>query len=855
VAWEYEFVTDQRSMAGHKVVMGLLLAALWGCPGGEKLPTDPIGRAARQSKGLSDEAAAERLEDAREAVAAGDFNAAIDLLQPVVSRSTAEVEAYALYGRSLLEVGRTSSAIWPLLRTVDGVDPDSEGALDIAQALLRGGDPEAALVLLNGWIEESPNSADLYRLRVQCHRRRLDYEAALADLDVLIDLTPDDLMARELRVAQLEEVDEIEEARAETAALYDRAVEIGSIPALRARFCSARGHFEERHGDLDRARKHFDDCLALYPVEPEVVVGRSYFLAARGEVDDAIQSLEAAIEGGGHLRQRLHIALGDQLVAAGRRSEAVAVFEAAAERLGSPQPLIELADHQMAWGEVEAASQSVTKAIELRVGASLDDPAFSWGTLEAGLRFAFADILIRTRQLDRVERIIASLEEEEGEAVYPMLLKARVALERREPRVALDLFQESFKTWPSNVGARYLAGRAAMELGDFDLGLSLYQDAFRADTNESDAGLVLARLQLAQGLAIAAGQTLSTLLGNATAEQPEATRLFANVATNLAAYDTAKAAREGLATLSGWADKALYDQAFETLGLEGVEAAIAVLVEGGCLEKPTHHDSLGLWYRLQHTHFEDEGRAARAKIFALAENAPGDASLALAEASVHRLDGNLEAALVAARRAVEADPRMADAANLLGTLLIELERWEEAEETFAELIAIEPEGLTGRIGRAEAVRRAGRLDEAEPLYYEALVTHPWSGRAARALARMAFERGDLSDESVVWARWAARFNEGEEVPETATLLAEMRLGRAEFEEARIALLVAREAKGGDDPRGAYLMARALVGLKREEEARLSLSQALEGEDFAEREEALKLARQLDAGIRAGGEEE
>ncbi len=824
---------------------------LWGCPGGDPEWTDPIGRAARESRALSESAISDRMEEARKASAAEEFGRVIELLQPVVSLASVDREAYALYGTALLAEGRTSSAMWPLLRAAEDVDPNSELAVNVAQALLRGGDPDASLALLDRWIDENPDSVNLHRLRIQGHQRRLDHEAALADLDVLIELTPDDLMARELRVAQLQKVGESEEARAASAELYAHAVEIGAIPALRARFCSALAAFDEEHGAVEQARVQYEECVALYPQEPDVLVGRSYFLAGQGEVDAAIESLQEAIAGGGRLRQRLHIALGDQLVAAGRREEAVAAFEAAAELLGSAQPLIELADHQMSWGEIEAASESVTRAIERRVGTRLDDSAFSWLSIEPELRFAFADILIRTRQFDPVEQIIASLEENGDETVYPLLLRARLALERRDPRQALELFQESFKTWPSNVGARYLAGRAAMELGDFDLGLSLYQDAFRADTNESDAGLVLARLQLAQGLVLAAGQTLSTLVGNAIVDIPEANRMLANVATNLGAYDTAKAVRVGLATTPGWADKALYDQASETLALEGPAAALSLLEEEGCLVAPYPPKSLGLWYRIQQDQGEEDGRAARDRILDLAERSPEDASLAIVETLVHRTGGDLEAALGAARRGAEVDPTGAETVELLGRALMDLSLWDEAAAAFRQLIAIEPEGLAGRIGLADAVLGAGDRSEAERLYYEALVTHPWSGRAARILARLALEREDFGDQSIVWARWAARFNEGEEVPATAILLAELRLAREEYEEAKTALRVAQESGAEDDPRSRYLMARALVGLGQPEEARLNLEAALDREDFPEREQAAELLREVSLRVEGG----
>ena len=260
--------------------------------------------------------------------------------------------------------------------------------------------------------------------------------------------------------------------------------------------------------------------------------------------------------------------------------------------------------------------------------------------------------------------------------------------------------------------------------------------------------------------------------------------------------------------------------------------------------------SLGLWYRIQHNQSEEEGRAARDRILELVEQFPGNASLAIVESLVHRIGEDPDAALGAARRAAEIDPRGAEAVELLGRALMDLSRSDEAAEAFRRLIAIDPAGLAGRIGLADAVLGSGDRSEAERLYYEALVTHPWSGRAARVLARLALERQDFGDQSIVWARWAARFNEGEEVPETAILLAELRLAREEYEEARTALRVATESGAEDDARSRYLMARALVGLGQVEEARLNLEAALDREDFPEREQAAELLREV--GLRVEG---
>jgi hypothetical protein len=146
---------------------------------------------------------------------------------------------------------------------------------------------------------------------------------------------------------------------------------------------------------------------------------------------------------------------------------------------------------------------------------------------------------------------------------------------------------------------------------------------------------------------------------------------------------------------------------------------------------------------------------------------------------------------------------------------------------------------------------AGRGEEAERLYYDALVTHPWHGRAARALARIAFDREDHGDRALVWARWAARFNEGEEVSASAMLLGETSLARQEFEDALVAFAVVGEMGSADDPRLAMLIAEALVGLGRVEEALRVLDSARDSGEPTARDEVSEMFRELSGRMDGG----
>ncbi|MCP4907531.1 MAG: tetratricopeptide repeat protein [bacterium] len=842
--YSYSFRLDRRDAAPRRarvlpaIVASCLLVALGSIACDRNADGDritPLGEAAKAAGELSPHQITRRIEGANRLIEATQFQAAVDLLMPVVSLENVPPTALAKYGLALLKSNKPSLALWALARAAEGAPPESDVVFDHAQALFAGGDAGAAIRELDRLIALVPATPRLIRLRAHAHKRHLTHEKAVEDLDLLIGLVPGELTAHEARIELLKKLDRVQEAREAIAELGLGLEAHGGTITARGRHCAAAALFEHQQDETDRARRMLLACLEVYPAEPDVVLPWILFLDAEGEEDEATAALEKASSGAGRLRQRLRIALADRYSANGRREDATRELNQAAEDLDSHQPLLTLADHRVAWEDFEGAREAVHRAVERQVGHAPGSPDFSWSSLPRNFRFAFGDILIRANQHDEAAQIIESLEEDAQEVVFPLLLNARLALERGTPEKALSHFEESFQYWPSNVGARYLAGRAAMEIGDFDRGMSLYQDAFRADPRQSDAGLVLTRMQIALGRVGAAIDSLSTLLGE-TKENPEALRLFGNLTSAIGAFEVAEGARIELVSRFGWRDQMLADQAAEKLGTAGREAAIAGLENAGLFEQPGHHESLFLWFRLKAEGGEPERTTALDRLSALRTEASDSAGIELAWARIYRSMGEPEKAITAARLAVERDPKLLPAGIELGRLLLDAGEPEEAASAFQRVLDIEPSLLGAVMGRADAAMLAEDREEAERRYRRALVEHPWHSRAARALARIGFERDDFGEQTLVWARWAARFNEGDPAS-GASLLAELRLARSEPREAAAAIAVAIESTASVDPRLSFLMGRALVELGERNRAAEAFEEALRVGDFPEAGEA------------------
>ena len=129
-------------------------------------------------------------------------------------------------------------------------------------------------------------------------------------------------------------------------------------------------------------------------------------------------------------------------------------------------------------GQSQKALDALEKVIELS------------GEPSDRLRFVHADLLIDLDQLDRAEAVAKELEE----PTYAKLIRGRIQLERGDAKAALESFEQGIRNWPNNAGARYLAGIAARQLGDYDRAISELREAVRIDNVGTDAARVLARI-------------------------------------------------------------------------------------------------------------------------------------------------------------------------------------------------------------------------------------------------------------------------------------------------------------------------------------------------------------------------
>ncbi|MBY0400861.1 tetratricopeptide repeat protein, partial [Myxococcota bacterium] len=660
-----------------------------------------------------------------------------------------DAQVRLLYGRALILNQQQSLAIWPLERLAADPDGPPEARVLLIQALHGGGGLREAIREASAYLEEDPDDPVVRRLRADAYRANLQMEEALADVDVLIEGNPRDPALLQAKIDMLSEIERLDEARA----TLDRQLELTQSdamePELAAQYCGAAVRFELEHGDPDRAHDRSERCLRRYPKDPTVILAQVDVLDGLDRESEATAYLIAA--GKETLpRFRVQYALAKRLADRERLPEAEEVLRVASKTVGGAQPLLALADIRVAHRDLAGAAEAVVEAIRNELGHGPGDPGFDWKAIPAEALFAFGDVFISAEDFERAREVVAALDED----AYSLLLEARLALATGNPAQALELYDRAFRLWPANSGARYLAGVAAMQLGELDRAMSYYQDALRSDPEANDAGIVLARMQMAQGHAGAAFDTLDVFLRKQP-DHPQALRDFASaaMAAGLPAY--AEAARARLATDVQWAGIALADHARDLARARGPEEAREYLESSNTLFAPASFEALSAWAEALRA--LDRFDEAAARIDALKQAKPEEAGPALAWARVLVARNSLEEARAVLEPVADREPGLLAAQVDLGKVLLALDRFDEAVMRFDRADRLDP--LSAEAGHLAcvALERSGKKKEALARLERLVRRHPWHAAALIDAARLRVAAGDLDGSTPVFARQALRF--------------------------------------------------------------------------------------------------
>jgi len=122
-----------------------------------------------------------------------------------------------------------------------------------------------------------------------------------------------------------------------------------------------------------------------------------------------------------------------------------------------------------------------------------------------------------------------------------------------------------------------------------------------------------------------------------------------------------------------------------------------------------------------------------------------DPSPHIAQGEACRASGDLDGALDAFAQAVAAAPSSALAHNKLGTVYVDLRRWDDAFTEFSKATQLDPRYAPAQSNLGNVYRERGRLDEAVACYQRAIALDPDYWVAHQNLGVVYKQQGRIGD--------------------------------------------------------------------------------------------------------------
>ena len=665
-----------------------------------------------------------RLEQVRERQQAGEFAATIEPLRELLEKAPDDPELNHLYGVALLGTEQPELAIWPLRKAAQHPDRAIEDGILLSAALLRGGSASDAVRQALHVLELAPDRVDVLRFLVKARLDAKQHEEVLEDATRLLAQRPGDpeaLLARVVALLSLDRPDEAQPALAELGvAMQDMS---GDDHSWSPRICAATATFAKEKGDPKAAEALWNDCLKQYPGEEILVFGALDFFAERPGPPRALEILRRAHEAK-PTQLRFLEALASRLAVSGQSAQAEELLRAATrDGVNHVQAWFALVNYYEERDETAKARDAMEQGLRLI------------GEAPATLVAAYVDLLIRVGAYDEAEALLPRFE---PSPVMLNLLRGRLLLARGKPAQALEALQEGLRLWPDHSVARWLAGTAAEQLGDYDRAIEEYSEAVRDDRGNRDAVLSLLRLLEAQGLYEDALPILSRYRGEHPSD-PELLAQTIRFAHQAGAPKVAEGAAKALAAIPGQSGRAAAERAASRAAEAGRAAGIAAIRSAHLdLTQPVDGPALELLVE----YLVAEGRskeALEATRAALAAH-PEEALFHELRGRALRGAGERDAAREALQRALELEPERASALAELAALTAEQGDRQAALAFYDRAARADPEAAAYPWAAIQLVATTEDSAELERRLEALLARHGTHAPAARLLAERLLER-------------------------------------------------------------------------------------------------------------------
>ena len=603
-----------------------------------------------------------------------------------------------------------------------------DARLAAAREQVAAGRHAEAVSALQALVAEAPERADLRLALAESYRARGLDEQELRELEEATRLDPENGSAR------------LQYARASVRSSGE-AARLRVLERARSRVDEAPGD-AAAHLDLGRAlravdrtadaRDAFAEAARLAPGDAEAHRQLGYTSAALGEREAALSAYERAVELDGSFAS--WISLGQLLAQDGDRDEdAVAAFRAAAKAGSESQAARAI--------EAAAGLRAIREGPE--TGASQLEAAYERLQRPPVLLPALARFLVRAdREADALARLREAAEERPGDAA-PQIALATFLSDRGDLDGASAALARARTLDPEDPEARLREAFLVGELGRRDgdpaevaRGRALVEEVIADDpANAARAYLLLARLQLSDGEAVAATESVEIAL--ALGLDSASVHALHGAALLRSAPERAEAAlRRSLARDPASAEvRVLLVGVYNRLGRyeEAWAVGAPVLAKRpaqSALRLDLSRSLVGMGKLLEASQVLQLGPEKRADLY-----------VALAGVQIQREKW------LAARRALERASRLApdDPTVLEAWLPLDAreERIQDSRERIAAAIGARPQDGTLQWLAARAAGFAGDLPGAERHLRRAVDLAPGDPRAHRDLVQLHVLRGDL----------------------------------------------------------------------------------------------------------------
>ncbi|MCP4038299.1 MAG: tetratricopeptide repeat protein, partial [bacterium] len=236
-----------------------------------------------------------RLAEIRAIQAGGRFEESIKPLRVLLTAEPDHPEANYRLGVALVQTGRASLALWPLMKGANSEGFGTQAGLLLAATLYAQESYEEAIRAIDRVIERDPDNLAARYARASAYIGAARPADALVDAAHVLSLKPADGHAYSIKMAALIDLKRFEEAEASQVELV-KITEAGTSVDQAARACGLLARFYADQGDNTKSEQTHAVCLEKYPDHPMTRSWASSFYIITDQVEKAIEIWRNAVD-------------------------------------------------------------------------------------------------------------------------------------------------------------------------------------------------------------------------------------------------------------------------------------------------------------------------------------------------------------------------------------------------------------------------------------------------------------------------------------------------------------------------------------------------------------------------------